>query len=146
MPPAAALSKTAAVLADTNSLQQQQVWYDGQQDAGSDEGLQQQQLQASQQCWGQQHLGNVPGQQQQLECLYLQQQQQSVGQTDAHTSTVQQQQEGEQCFGADTCIGPTLLQQAQSGDEEEVRLFSCAGKMEEDLDAYATLVHGAQCR
>lgn len=46
-PPAVAWSQTAAVLPDTTS-QQQQVSHDGQQDVGSDQGLQQQQ--ALQQC------------------------------------------------------------------------------------------------
>ena len=159
VPPAVAWSETAAVLVDTNcqqqQQQQQQVFHDGQQDVGSDQGQQQQQhqqhqqhqlqLQALQQCWGQQHLGNLPGPQRQLGGLCLQQQQ-SVGQANAHTSTMQQQhQEVVQCFDGDTCTG-AYLQRGQEADEEEMRLFSCAGRVEEDLDAYATLVHSAQSR
>ena len=146
VPQQAGWSKTAAVLADANPQQpqQQQVSCAHQQAARSGEGLQeeQQQQQVLQQCDAQQQ--SRYGQQQQLGYLS---EQQPVRQADAHVSTMQQQQQQQaaRCLGAESYTG-SLVQQQQEDDQEGMQLFSCAQTMEEDLKAYATLVHGAHSR
>ena len=147
VPGAAAWSEPTAVLEDAN-IQQQQACSGRQQGARSGDSLQEEQQQqlALQQCHERQQLGYTLGQQQQFQCLSGQQQQ-SVRQTDAHASTVQQpQQQAEQCLGAHSCAGTHLQQQQEGNDQEGMQLFSCARMMKEDLKAYATLVHGAQSR
>lgn len=135
---ATAWSKTAAVLARRSPEQpQQQAQPDRHQQAVvSEEGLHDAQEQVLQQCHGQQQLTHLPGYQLS----------EHHRRCDAHTSSGQQQLQL-RC-GADTSqseAGTLVLVQQQEDhwqvDGEEPQLFAHARMMEEDLQAYAVLVH-----